>query len=87
MRLIGKVHYSREDIALLKICISIFKLQRSAKIRKMLLGIDIERCLVVYAAFELAALSGKFLGVEREVLTTCSLSGNRLEVGHICGAA
>ena len=50
-------------------------------------ALDVGVYLEVYAAFELGALSGELLGVERNVLKPCGGCAYRHEVGHPACAA
>ena len=53
----------------------------------MLVGIHVCIQFEIHATFEFSALSGQFLGVERQILITGSAGGYGAEVGHPFGAA
>ena len=65
---IGEIKDSGKDVCLYQEGLAVFQFQRFVNPGEAGAGIGIGLNLIIEAAFELAALAGQLLGVEREVL-------------------
>ena len=61
-------HRAGQNVVLDQIVFAVHGLQRFAQTRELLAGVDVGVVLVHHAALELRALSGEFLGIERNFL-------------------
>ena len=80
-------HSAHKHVCLNQICEAILEIERFAGIGQRLAGINVSGCLIIDAAFQLAALTRQLLRIERQILTAGRLGCDRLEICHKLGAA